>query len=91
MAQNQNQQPQKEFDVHDTNDVLTKFAQIRQTVRQLDDDITGLIYIAVNQLQKEQKDAREKAAEVQKRINEENKGKEKVNEKPKESTVRRQP
>ena len=57
MSQNQNQQ----FDVHDANAVLQKYAQIRQALRQMDDDITGLIYIGVAQLQKEQKDASEKA------------------------------
>lgn len=70
MAQNQ-----PEFDVHDPNAVLQKFAQLRQALRQLDDDITGLIYVAVNQMQKEQKEAQKKEAEVQKRIEEENKAK----------------
>jgi hypothetical protein len=73
MAQNPNQQ-QPEFDIHDTNAVLTKFVQLRQAIRQLDDDITGLIYVAVNQLQKEQKAAREaqmKAAEEAKKKAEE--------------------
>jgi hypothetical protein len=65
MAQNQGQP--KEFDVHDPNAVLQKFAQLRMALRQLDDDITGLIYITVTQLQKEQKEAIAKAAEEAKK------------------------
>ena len=51
---------QKEFDIHDPNAVLTKLGQLRMALRQLDDEVTGLIYIAVNQLQNEQ---REKAVQ----------------------------
>jgi hypothetical protein len=57
-------QEQKEFDVHDVNQVLQKFAQLRQAIRQMDDDVTGLLYVAVAQLQKEQKEAKEAQAKV---------------------------
>ncbi len=55
-------QQQKEFDVHNVNDVLTKLGQLRMALRQLDDDLTGLIYIAVNQLQNEQREKAQKEA-----------------------------
>jgi hypothetical protein len=58
-------QMQKEFDVHDPNAVLQKFAQIRQALRQMDDDLTGLLYGAVTQLQKEQKEEQAKIAAVE--------------------------
>jgi len=58
MAQNQ----QKDFDIHDPNAILTKMGQLRMALRQLDDDLTGLIYIAVNQLQNEQRERAQKEA-----------------------------
>lgn len=64
MAQNQ----PKEFDIHDPVAVLNKFGQLRQALRQLDDDITGLIYVTVNQMQREQKEEMAKAmAEAKKK------------------------
>lgn len=72
MAQNQNPIQPQPFDVHDPNIVLMKFAQLRQALRQLDDDITGLIYISISQIQVEQKAAEE---ERKKKADEEKKPK----------------
>lgn len=46
-----------DFDIHDANAVLSRLAQLRQALRQLDDEVTGLIYIAAAQMQKEHNEA----------------------------------
>lgn len=58
-------QSQTSFDVHDPQVVLNKLAQIRMALRQMDDDITGIIYLAVAQVQKEQKEAAAAAKPVE--------------------------
>jgi len=53
-------QNQPEFDVHNPNVLLQKLVVIRQSLRAIDDELTGILTLAVTQLQKEQKEAEAK-------------------------------
>ncbi len=59
MSQNQ----QQEFDLHNPNVVLQKLVVIRQSLRAIDDEITGILTLSVTQLQREQKEAEAKKRE----------------------------
>lgn len=57
MAQNQ----VMDFDIHNPNAILQRIVVIRQSLRAIDDELTGMLTMAVTQLQKEQREVEEKA------------------------------